>query len=129
MQRIIEDVINGAFLDDAPCVHNNDFIGKIGDDTKIVGDEHNCHPHFRLEFLHETKHLRLDRHIEGSRGFIGNEQCRRTTECHGNHDPLTHTTGKLVRILINALGRGRYTDARYHFNCAFARRLLINLLV
>ena len=76
MQRIIEDVINGAFFDDAPCIHDNDFISEIGDNTEVVGDEHNCHPHLRLEFLHETQHLRLDRHIERGRGFICNEERR-----------------------------------------------------
>ena len=52
-----------------------------------------------LEFAQQREDLRLYRHIQRGRGFVGDEQLRTSQQRHGDHHPLAFAAGKLVRVV------------------------------
>ena len=98
----VEDVFGGIRLDRPAAIHDNRTVGDLGDDPHVVRDEQDGHVLLVLKLLYKLQDLRLDRDVERRGRFVGNEQFRSTGERHGNHDPLNHAAGKLVRIVIEA---------------------------
>ena len=52
----------------------------------------------------ELEHLRLDRHIQGCRGLVSDEELGVAAQGHGDHDPLAHAAAELVRVVVDAGG-------------------------
>jgi hypothetical protein len=50
-----------------------------------------------LQFGNELENLRLNGHIQGGGGFVGNQQFGLVNERHGNHHSLAHAARELVR--------------------------------
>jgi hypothetical protein len=55
-------------------------------------------PRSCADALEQVQNLCLYRDVERGRRFVGNKQVRRGYQCRGNHYPLSHSAGKLVRI-------------------------------
>ena len=55
------------------------------------------------QLLDEFYDLGLDGHIQSRGWFIGDQHGRITSQRHGNHHPLAHSSGKLVRIIPKTL--------------------------
>ena len=85
-----------------PGVHHHHPPSHLGDDAQVMSNEDDGHPKRVLEFLHEIKDLGLDRNVEGSRGFVGNEEVRMTRQRHCDHGALAHASRHLVRIVVDA---------------------------
>ena len=51
------------------------------------------------------EHLRLHGDVEGRRRLVGDDELRAPGHRHGDHGPLAHAAGELVRILPRASGR------------------------
>ena len=90
MARIFEDGARVGVFDDFAEVHHRDIIGHAGDDTEVVGDEHDRHADVGLEMAHQVQDLSLHRDIEGCRGFVGDEQGGIAREGHCDHGALAH---------------------------------------
>ena len=107
MGRILEQLLDTRPLGNLARIHDNHLLGKLGHDSKVVGDEQNRHAHFSLKGLQQVKDLRLDRHIQRGGGLIGNEETRLAGYGHRDHDPLFHSPRHLMRILVNSPFGGR----------------------
>ena len=70
---IAQDFAYRSIFHDLPEVHDRNSIGNLGDDSKIVGNEHDSHPEVLLQAAHEVQDLSLDRHVERRRRFIGDQ--------------------------------------------------------
>ncbi|MPM17173.1 hypothetical protein SDC9_63561 [bioreactor metagenome] len=68
-------------------------------------DEDDAHVGFLLQGLHKLQNLRLDGHVQGGGGLVGDEQLGLAGQGDGDHHPLAHTAGELVGILLQALVR------------------------
>ena len=55
--------------------------------------------------LEDLEDLGLDRHVEGGRRLVGDEQLRLEGEGHGDHHPLAHPARELVREALAAASR------------------------
>ena len=71
---VVEDVVDGAALDDAAGVHDGDFIAGFGNDAEVVGDEDDAHVQFLLQREEEFEDLGLDGDVESGGGLVGDEQ-------------------------------------------------------
>ena len=102
----IEEVKDiGHFLD-FTSVHHDNPLACFGDNRHIMGNKHDSG--FRSSFLHfehKFQYLGLYGHIESGCGFVGDQQGGIARKCHGDHDPLSHTTGKLVRVFLQPFFR------------------------
>ena len=63
-------------FDKAAEVHHGDMVTGVGHNRQIVADEHEGDAKITLEFLQEVQNIGLDRHIECSHAFIGNDKFR-----------------------------------------------------
>ena len=98
MHRVVEQRVDVGFLHHLTGVHDRDPIGHLGHDAQIVGDEDDRGAGRFLQVSHEIEDLGLDRHVEGSGRLVGDQELRLTGQRHGDHDPLGHASGQLVRI-------------------------------
>ena len=73
-------------------------------DGKVVADEEIAEAEFGLQFHHQVDHLGLDRHVEGGHRFVGDHQLGTSRERSSDADPLTLTTGELMRKLAHHVG-------------------------
>jgi hypothetical protein len=64
--------------------------------------------------------LRLDRHVESCRRFVGDQDLWIAGERHGDHDPLAHSAGKLVWVSVEPPLGVRNFDEPKHLCCAGA---------
>ena len=121
MQWVFKELIGRGFLHDLPAVHHQHAGTRFRNHSQIVGYQHNRGAYFFPKVIHEIENLRLNRHIERSSRFIGDQQRGFTGEGHGNHCPLPHPAAKLVGITVHArFGRGD-THQIKHFNGARKR--------
>ncbi len=65
-----------------------------------MGDEEQRRVAFALQVGHELEDLRLNGHVQGRGGLVGDEQVRLAGQRHGDHHPLTLTARKAVRIFV-----------------------------
>ena len=98
MGRFGKDALDRAFLHHAAGVHHANAVCSAGHDAKVVGDEEDRHSDAFAKAHDEIKHLRLHGHIERSRGLVRNQELRLARQGDGNHCPLAHPAGKLMRI-------------------------------
>ena len=103
--RRTKDLLNAAGLYRLAAIHHQHPIGDIGHDAHIVGDKDHPHRHLLLQNGNELQNLRLDGDIQRRGWLIGYQHRRPTGERHGDHHPLTHAAGELVRIARKHLFR------------------------
>ena len=87
-----EDCGSRTSLDDLPGIHHGDVVAELGRQREVVGHEEYGEVLGLAQLTQEIDDLRLDRHVKRRRRFVGDEQTRVTRQCHGDHDPLTHST-------------------------------------
>ena len=121
MLRIIENIVRRAVFDNLAGVHDGDLVAHIGNDAQIVCDHDDRHADLVLQIHHQFEDLRLDRHIERGGRFIRDEQLRFAGKGDGDHHPLAHTAGKLMRVLLQPLFRLIDADERQQLHCAGMR--------
>ena len=73
MSRVVEQRTGFALLDDLAVLHDVDPVGEPAHDAKIVGDEEHGHALVVLELGQQFQDLRLDCHVEGGRGLVGDQ--------------------------------------------------------
>ncbi|OPZ42181.1 MAG: hypothetical protein BWY94_02198 [Actinobacteria bacterium ADurb.BinA094] len=100
--RVVEERLRRPLLDDAPGVHDEDPAAHPGDHSEIVGDDDDRRAVLVRELLHEAQDLRLDGHVEGGGGLIGEKQLGVAREGHGDHHPLAHAARELMRVVLDA---------------------------
>ena len=102
---------------DGPCllrhlsgVHDDHAVRSAGDHAHVVGDQDDCHPEPLSQGVKQVEDLRLDRHVEGRRRLVGDEQGRLADQGHGDHHPLAKAARELMGILIEPLGGSGHLD-------------------
>ena len=105
MLRIVEDRRPRRTFHHAAGIHHRDLIGHLGNDAEIVGDQDDRHAGLRLQLAQQVEDLRLHRDIERGGRLVGDQQIRLAGERHRDHDALTHATGHLMRVFVEAAFR------------------------
>ena len=99
MQRVGEQLGHGGLLDHLRGVHHGHVVGHFGHDAQVVGDQQDRHAHLALQGPQQIQDLGLDGDVEGRGRLVGDQQLRVAGEGHGDHHPLPHAAGELVRIV------------------------------
>ena len=103
MARVAEELCRRGGLHDASGVHHVHVVTDFADDAEVVSDEDDAGPQLLLALFDQLKDLLLHGHIQGGGRFICDEDLWTGDEGHGDHHPLTHATGELMRVGLNPL--------------------------
>ena len=63
-----------------------------------MADKQDGHAVLPVQLAQQREDLGLNGHIQRRGWLVGQQQLRAADDGGGDHDPLEHTTGKLVRI-------------------------------
>ena len=96
----MEDLIHGPGLDDLTPVHDRHLFAAVGDDAEIVGDHDQRHAETVSEVSQERQDLGLDRDVERSRRFVGDQHLGLAGDGESNHRPLAQSSAERVRVLL-----------------------------
>ena len=110
MLGLVEDGLEVASLGDPAGVHDGDVVSRLGDHPKVVGDQDDGRPVRLLEVADQVEDLSLHRHVERGRRLVGDQDLGVEGERHGDHHPLSHAAGELVRVAVDSLGGARDPD-------------------
>src|SRR5690625_2569198 len=97
---MVQDFPFCIVIDDFPCIHDRNSSSNFHDDIELICNQNNLHPCFCLHFVKHFQNLGLNRHIKCCSRFVSDKQFRFTNQSHGDHNPLSHTTTELMRILL-----------------------------
>ena len=75
------------------------------DHRQIMCDEKVGQVVFFLQILEQVDDLRLDGNIQCGYRLIADDKLRFTSQCPGDTDPLTLSSGKLMRVSIDGFFR------------------------
>ena len=79
--------------------------------------------------LDPLEDLRLDRHVQGGRGLVGDQDAGIARQRHRDHHALAHPARELVRVGVDSLPRPRDPDLVEQLDRPVARLGLGDLLV
>jgi hypothetical protein len=81
-------------------------------------------------FLQHLYDLRLNRHVQGTRGFVGNQQRRSRGHGRRNHGPLLHPSAELMNVGRIGVFRVQKTDTAHEVSgdllCRLGRTFLVH---
>ena len=97
--RRLEEALDRPLLDLAALVHDNHPVGHLRHHGHVMGDEHHRGAGLALQPVDQRQDLGLDGDVERGGRLIRDQQTRRAGQRHGDHHPLAHAAGQLVRIL------------------------------
>ena len=103
MLRGAEDLLHGALFNEPAVEHDEDAVGKVGDDAEIVGDEEDGHAELFPKVAEEVEDLGLNGDVEGGGGLVRDEKAGFAGQGHGDHGTLLHAPGELVGVIPGAL--------------------------
>ena len=86
-------------------------------------------PRSGAQALQHLEDLRLHRDVERGGRLVGDQQFRLVGDRHGDHRPLPHAAGELVRVLLHALARLRDRDQLEQLDRARLRGFARNVAV
>ena len=98
-------------LNDLARIHDRDVVTGLGNHAHVVGHQDHGHPRPLLQIHKEREDLILDRHVEGRRRLIRQNELGLGSHRHGDHRTLEHAARPLERVFVVALLRARYADA------------------
>jgi hypothetical protein len=74
MLGVVEDVGRGTGLDDLAGVHDDAGVAGLGHDRQVVADEDEREVQLVAQALDELEDLRLHHDVEGSGGFVADDE-------------------------------------------------------
>ena len=102
MRRGLKYLALGAELHQASGIHYCDAVRDLRNYGEIMRDEKHGQAEFRAQLSEQFEDLRLNGDVERRGGLVGNQQLGTVHDGHGDHYPLPHAAGKLVRIIAGA---------------------------
>ena len=69
-----ENFLHRSLFHEAPLEHDQDPVGKVGDDAEVMSDQEDRHPELLAEITEEVEYLGLNRDIQRGGGFVGDKE-------------------------------------------------------
>ena len=129
MARLVEDLLDGSHFDLTACVHHDHSVRDAGYHSEVVGDQHDRRVGPVLDPLEDFEDLRLDRHVERGRRFVGDQELGLVGNRHRDHRSLAHASGKLVGVLVHSFARVRYPHDVEEFHAARSQYRFVDVVV
>ena len=84
-------------------IHHGHPVGHFGHHADVMGDEQDGQAELFLELPEQVEEFGLDDHVQRGGRFVGDDEFGPQRQGQGDHDPLAHAAGHLVRIFLEAL--------------------------
>ena len=95
---MIMESVGPLQLDELAGIHHRRAVAHRGGQVEIVGDEEQRHAELLAQRIDDRHHLGLDGHVQRRGRLVGEDQTRPGQKGGGDHHPLQHPAGELVRI-------------------------------
>ena len=102
-----QHLFRGAELHQIAAVHHRHLVGNVGDHPHVMSHQHAADLALFAQVADELEDLILDGDVQRRGRLIGDDELGIPGEGDGDHHPLAHATGELVRILLDAHVRVR----------------------
>ena len=99
---IVEYLVTGTYFNYVARVHYGDTVGHVCNHAKVVRDVYDGKAVLSLQLFEQIQYLRLNGNVQRGGGFVAYQDFRYAGHCYGYNDPLPHTAGELMRILLIA---------------------------
>ena len=99
----LKDILRSSTLHQTARIDHLYFLRVSGYHAQVVGDDDQSCAILAAQAVEHFQQLCLDGDIQGCSRFVCNEYIRAAAHGHGDHDALLHTTGKLIRVVFDAL--------------------------
>ncbi len=96
VDRVPEDLLDRALLDDTPRVHHRDDVSHGRDRRDVVRYIDNRRAHLVSQPEDLRQQPRLGHDVKPCGGFVQDDEWWVANDCHRYHDPLLLTAGQLV---------------------------------
>ena len=126
MARAPEDLGHRPLFDHLSAIHHHHPVRDPRDHPKVMGDPDDRHAEFLAQLFHQIYDLRLNRHIQRRRRLIRNQHLRIAGQRDGDHHPLPHPAGKLMRKVAQPAFGIRNAHQFQQFLCPRLRRALVH---
>ena len=118
MLGIVEHFLGSTHFHHLTAVKHSHTVSHIGDNTQVVGDEHNGVTKFLLQILDQLQDLRLNSNVQRSSRLVTNQDLRLTGQGDSDNNTLTHTAGVLEGIIVKTVFRIGNTHLTHHNHSA-----------
>ena len=129
MAGVPEQLKGLGLLHDLAGIHNVDNIAHLRHNAHVMGNHQNGGAVVIPELFHELQNLRLNGNVQRGGRLVGDQQLRLTYHGHTDHDALTKSAGKLMRIRMIALLRLGNADLPEDVNDLVFGLFLADILV
>ncbi len=96
---MVEHALCRGPLHDPARVHHLHRVAELRHDAQVVGDQDDRGAPLGGQPLQQVEHLRLGGHVQRRGRLVGDQHVRVVGQGHGDHDPLPHAAGVLVRVV------------------------------
>ncbi len=100
VQRRGQDRLGGGNLHQFTGIHDADAIAELHHQGEVVGDEQNGEVELFFQGINLLQDLPLHHHIERRGWFIHDQELGVERHGDGDHQPLAHAAGELVRVIL-----------------------------
>jgi len=88
-----------AQLAQTAAVHDRHAVAGLRHYAQIVGDHDDGDAQLLTQLRQQPQDLHLHRNVQRGGRFVGDQNLRLARQRHGDHRPLAHAAGKLVRVI------------------------------
>ena len=103
MRRPLVHDRRGTLLHDPAAVQDDDAVGEVPNDRKVMGDEQVAQLKFTLQISEQVENLRLNRQIERAHGLVADDQTGPRHQSASDRDPLPLPTGEVSWVACGRL--------------------------
>src|SRR5699024_8982296 len=93
---------NQTVFNDLTSVHNSNTVSYVCNNAQVVGDVNNSHVQLRLQVTYQVQNLCLNGYVQSGSRLVTDQDLWTAGNSDCDNYTLSHTTGKLVWILIIA---------------------------
>ena len=101
--RIVKNGVHIPRFPHLAVAHDNHLVRDFTHQPEIVADEQHAHTVLLLQLGNQVGHLALYRHVQRSRGLIGNQKLGLASNGNGDHHALLLSPGEFVGVGFETL--------------------------
>ena len=114
MPGLVIDLLQIPILHNLTRIHNSYFVADFRNNAQIVGNQNHGSLELPLKVADHRQYLGLNGYIQGRCGLVRQKQLGAAGQGDGDHHPLLHPTGKLVRKFIGTAGVNAHHSQHIH---------------